>query len=205
MRIATVIRSAAPSIAALILLAGCVEDTEEALDGPAPGQTAADTAAADTTLNEAAETAGHTLWATIQQNERLTTMTNLLNRLGLDVILQDSVASYTVFAPTDEAFNRMEQITLNSLQDADNAQLLREIVTAHLVENALPPEELRQKRGIFSAGETTINVEVVNDSIYVDDAMIVGRIPTPDNGVLYLIDRVILPLEQSLLESEEPV
>ena len=202
-------RRAATAILTVILFAGCVEDTDEALDGPAPAEIAADTAMADTAMAAADDTVtgaaadGNTLWAAIQQNERLTTMANLVNRVGLDGILQDSDASYTVFAPTDEAFNRLEQITLGSLRDADNDQLLREIVTAHLVEEVMPPQQLRQQRGILTAGETTINVEVVNDSIYVDKASVVNTVTTPDNGVIYLIDSVILPLEQSLREAED--
>ena len=211
MRIATVTRHAATAVLALILLTGCVEDTDEALDGPPPGQTAADTAAHDTAPAEADNAAdnasadGNSVWVAMQQNERLTTMTNLLDRVGLDVALRDSGVSYTVFAPTDEAFNRLEQATLESLKDADNDQLLREIVTAHLVEDALPPQQLRQQRGILSAGETTINVEVVNDSVFVDKASIVETMTAPGNGVIYVIDSVILPLEESLREREEAV
>lgn len=198
---AAVRHTAAATVILLLLLAGCVRDTDDVLKEPAASQSQpeATRTAAD---QSAQDSAAATLYEAMQQDERLTTMTEIVDQLGLNILLDEEGVDYTVFAPSDEAFSTTEQVSLTSLIDPNNAGHLRDIVTTHLVKGVYPPDELRDREGLLAAGDATLNVDADGDSLLVNGARIVEAKTEIDNGMLYIIDQVVLPQEPSLHQRE---
>ncbi len=107
---------------------------------------------------------------------------------GLDDTLAGGL--YTVFAPTDEAFARLPEGTVESLL-ADPAKLA-EVLTYHVVPGHVSAAEAA---GLASA-PTVQGAELPisgNGGIRVGDASVVGADIEASNGVIHIIDGVLLP------------
>jgi uncharacterized surface protein with fasciclin (FAS1) repeats len=101
----------------------------------------------------------------------------------------------TVFAPTNAAFDALPEGTVDSLLEPDNADQLREILKYHVTTSALGPDSLRdgQKLGMANGAKTTIRKD--GDTIRINDATVIAS-QRAENGMLYVIDGVLLPPEE---------
>lgn len=127
-------------------------------------------------------------------NPMLKTLTDAVSgKLNPDVDLVDTLNSdeFTVFAPTDDAFAKIDDATLDSLKtDSDT---LSDILTYHVVPGRVLPSDLE---GMHKTVEGK-NVEVSGseDALKVNDASVVcGGVET-SNATVYLIDSVLMPPE----------
>jgi len=108
-----------------------------------------------------------------------------------DVNLVDTLngGEFTVFAPVDDAFAKIDAATLESLKtDADT---LGTILTYHVVEGQLSPEEVVGTQTTVQGG--TVEVAGEPDALTVNDANVIcGGVQTA-NATVYLIDSVLMP------------
>lgn len=125
-------------------------------------------------------------------NPMLTTLTAAVSgQLNPDVNLVDTLngSEFTVFAPTDDAFAKLDPATIETLKT--DPELLSSILTYHVVPGQMTPDELS---GMY----TTVNGEEVEvtgsgDSLMVNDAAVVcGGVQTK-NATVYLLDTVLMP------------
>ncbi|MBF9030671.1 fasciclin domain-containing protein [Rhodobacterales bacterium HKCCE3408] len=99
---------------------------------------------------------------------------------------------FTVFAPTDEAFAALPEGTVDTLLMPENQDQLVSILTYHVVPGAVMSTDL-------SDGMTAETVEgdpvtfTVGDSVMVNDATVVAADIEASNGVIHVIDSVIMP------------
>ena len=98
----------------------------------------------------------------------------------------------TVFAPTNAAFDALPPGTVKSLLEPANADQLRRVLQYHVTTSALSPKSLHdgQMLGMTNGAKTRIRVE--GDQIWINDAKVLSSTPA-DNGMLYVIDAVLLP------------
>ncbi len=123
-------------------------------------------------------------------NPVLSTLVSAVTEAGLGDTL-NSAESVTVFAPTDDAFAAMDRATLEqALADPDG--LLTDVLTGHVVEGRLAPDELAGDHETLAG--TTITVSGSGEDYTVDDsaAVLCGNVQTA-NATVYLIDGVLLP------------
>jgi transforming growth factor-beta-induced protein len=106
-----------------------------------------------------------------------------------DVLAGDG--PFTVFAPTDAAFAALPEGALETLLLPENIGLLQQILTYHVVPGAVTSDQLASG-GVATVEGSDVNV-MVGDSVMVDDATVVMADITADNGVIHVIDQVILP------------
>ncbi|REL35552.1 fasciclin domain-containing protein [Thalassotalea euphylliae] len=122
-----------------------------------------------------------------------TTLVAALQATGLDQTLDDATASFTVFAPTDAAFELLGQDTINALlADTDT---LSDILTYHVIAS-----EVDAAAAIASAG---MKVEMVNgdqvglslsgDNLLVNTSTVTTTDIMTDNGIIHVIDAVLIP------------
>ncbi len=103
-----------------------------------------------------------------------------------------SPGPYTVFAPTDEAFNNLpEGITLDALLQ-DNHKLKR-IVTYHVAFGDVRAEDLMQIEEAETVEGSVVAVESSDGKIKVNDANVLQSDILADNGVIHVIDAVLVP------------
>lgn len=126
-------------------------------------------------------------------NGSFTTLVAALQATGLDATLADTTSSFTVFAPTDEAFALLGQDTINALlADTDT---LSDILTYHVISG-----EVNATAAIASAGTTvamvngdSVGLSLDGDNLLVNTATVTITDIQADNGIIHVLDAVLLP------------
>ena len=125
-------------------------------------------------------------------NPLLTTLTAAVSgQLNPDVNLVDTLngGEFTVFAPIDSAFAKIDPATIDSLK-TDSATLTK-ILTYHVVPGQIAPDAIDGTHPTAEGG--TVTVTGSGDNIKVNDATVVcGGVKTA-NATVYLIDSVLMP------------
>jgi len=99
---------------------------------------------------------------------------------------------YTVFAPTNQAFEQLPDGALEQLLKPENRAMLQQLLEHHVVSGELPASELETGRVEALSGE--LAVEVADDgSVTVGRANVVQPDVQASNGVVHVVDRVLLP------------
>lgn len=99
----------------------------------------------------------------------------------------------TVFAPTDEAFAQLPAGTVENLLKPENKDQLVEILTYHVVPGRLTATEVTSMAGTTTLQGEQITFKVDNGKVYVDGAEVIQADVSTSNGVIHIIDQVILP------------
>ena len=100
---------------------------------------------------------------------------------------------FTVFAPTDEAFAKLPAGTLESLLKPENKDKLRRILTYHVVSGEVRAADVVKLQSAKAVSGDTITVKVNGGKVSVDNANVVKTDIQTSNGVIHVIDSVILP------------
>ncbi|MBA6304670.1 fasciclin domain-containing protein [Colwellia sp. MB02u-14] len=126
-------------------------------------------------------------------NGNFTTLVEALQATGLDSVLSDTSASFTVFAPTDSAFALLGQNTINGLlADTDR---LSDILTYHVISG-----EVDAATAIGLAGTTvtmvngdSVGLSLSGDNLLVNTATVITTNIQTDNGIIHVVDAVLMP------------
>ena len=100
---------------------------------------------------------------------------------------------FTVFAPTDEAFAKLPAGTLENLLKPENKDQLRRILTYHVVSGEVRAADVVKLQSAKAVSGDTITVKVKDGKVHVDDASVTKTDIPASNGVIHVIDTVILP------------
>jgi uncharacterized surface protein with fasciclin (FAS1) repeats len=135
-------------------------------------------------------TSGKTVVQTAQENGKFTTLIGALNATGLTETLNGS-GPYTVFAPTDTAFAAMNQTLLNNLTQ-DNASLAK-VLQYHVVPGKIMSSQLTNNMTVKTLEGSDLVIIVNQTGAYVNGAKIVTADVEGSNGVIHVIDKVLVP------------
>lgn len=127
--------------------------------------------------------------------DNLTTLVKAVQAAGLVETLQ-SEGPFTVFAPTDEAFAALPEGTLESLLMEENRDQLVKILTYHVVPGKVMSTDLEDGMMAETVEGSSISVDLSN-GVSIDNANVVTADIEADNGVVHIIDAVIMPSEES--------
>ena len=143
---------------------------------------------------EAAEEQTLTIGGLAINNPDLSTLANAVVRAELFSTLNDSDAELTVFAPTNEAFNAaLEELGLEFDDLVADQELLTSVLTYHVVEGTVTSDMLESGEVETLNGES-ITVEIAEDgTVTVNGATVVTADVEASNGVVHVIDAVLLP------------
>ena len=114
-------------------------------------------------------------------------------KLNPDVNLVSTLngSEFTVFAPVDSAFAKLDAATVDSLKDPANAATLTSILTYHVVPGQIAPDAIDGTQTTVNGA--TVTVTGSGDNIKVNDANVIcGGVHTA-NATVYLIDSVLMP------------
>jgi uncharacterized surface protein with fasciclin (FAS1) repeats len=100
---------------------------------------------------------------------------------------------FTVFAPTDEAFARLPEGTIASLLEPQNRATLVRILKHHVVPGRLTAADLVGRDSVETLAGTPLELEVTRGRLLVADAVVETADVAASNGVVHLIDRVLMP------------
>jgi uncharacterized surface protein with fasciclin (FAS1) repeats len=117
------------------------------------------------------------------------TLADAITAAGLDTALKTQ-GPFTVFAPTDEAFSKLPSGTFESLlQDIPR---LRKILEYHVVQGKVTSADVIKLTEATTVEGSTLKINA-SDGVKVNDATVVKPDVTADNGVIHVIDTVLIP------------
>ena len=103
----------------------------------------------------------------------------------------------TVFAPTDAAFAKLPKGTVENLLKPENRHQLAAILKYHVVPAVVPSSAAKVRAAeigtLKTGGDTTINVRKRFGVVFVDRARVINADIQASNGVIHVINRVLLP------------
>ena len=120
------------------------------------------------------------------------TLAKALEAAGLVETLTGA-GPFTVFAPTDEAFGKLPAGTLENLLKPENKETLRRVLTYHVVAGKVEAADVVKLQSAKAVSGDTITVRTANGTVRVDDAQVIRTDIQASNGVIHVIDTVILP------------
>jgi len=100
---------------------------------------------------------------------------------------------FTVFAPTDDAFKKLPAGTVEDLLKPENKAKLTAILTYHVVSGKMMAAEVVKMKSLKSVQGSPIKVTVKGDKVTVANAAVVKTDVMASNGVIHVIDTVIMP------------
>ncbi|MFG0259804.1 MAG: fasciclin domain-containing protein, partial [Phycisphaerales bacterium JB041] len=110
---------------------------------------------------------------------------------------------FTVFAPTDDAFAKLPKGTVESLLKPENKHKLAAILKYHVVSGELSARDVTRLSGVTSLNGQRINFASQNGGVRIDAANVVTANIECSNGVIHVIDSVILPAGDNIAEVAE--
>ena len=130
---------------------------------------------------------------TAVSNGSFKTLTAALQAAGLVETLKGK-GPYTVFAPTDEAFKKLPAGTVETLLKPENKAQLQKVLTYHVVSGNVMSGDLKGKTTNAKTVEgSAVRIDASGNAVKVDDAVVTQADVSASNGVIHVIDRVIMP------------
>jgi uncharacterized surface protein with fasciclin (FAS1) repeats len=100
---------------------------------------------------------------------------------------------FTVFAPTDEAFAKLPPGTVESLLKPENKAKLQSILTYHVLPGKVMSQDLVKLDSTKTVEGGSIAIRTMNGGVMVDKAQVTKADIAASNGVIHVIDTVLLP------------
>lgn len=179
--------------ALMLVLAACATD-----DGDA-----ADTTVADTETTEAATDTTEAATDTTEAMGEVGTIVDVASEAGTFATLLQAAevaglvdtlngeGPYTVFAPTDEAFAAIDQETLDGL--LADPEALADVLLYHVVAGEVMAADVVELDSATTVQGSDVSITVDGDAVMVNDATVTATDIAASNGVIHVIDTVLLP------------
>ena len=127
----------------------------------------------------------------ISENPNLSTFASALEAAGIDLQIQ-AEGPFTIFAPSNEAFNHLPKGAMERLMKSENVKQLYTIIAYHVVPGKVLSKDIRTST-LKTLNGKNLNIDAARGNLTVDDAEVVRADIPASNGVLYIIDEVVLP------------
>ncbi|MEO1036616.1 MAG: fasciclin domain-containing protein [Pseudomonadota bacterium] len=100
---------------------------------------------------------------------------------------------FTVFAPTDAAFAKLPAGTVETLLKPENKQQLIDILTYHVVAGKVKAKDVVKLSSATTVNGADVTIEVADGTVKLNQANVVSTDIMASNGIIHVIDEVILP------------
>ncbi len=154
---------------------------------------------ASNTTSTSAKIPGRTISQTISENENLDTLQSLVAQAGLNASLSGN-GSFTVFAPTDAAFELLGQETLANLGKPESKANLTAILTYHVVPGTWTAAQFGKNGSANTLNGQRLGFAGTNGSFTVGEVAITQTDIKCSNGVIHVVDAVLLPTQANIVE-----
>jgi uncharacterized surface protein with fasciclin (FAS1) repeats len=138
-----------------------------------------------------AEPKSQDIVAVASKNGSFKTLVAALKAAGLVETLQGT-GPFTVFAPTDEAFGKLPHGTVEDLLKPENKAKLVAVLTYHVVAGKVMAADVKTMK-VKTVNGQSLDVKVTDGNVTVDNAKVVKTDVAASNGVIHVIDTVVLP------------
>lgn len=187
-------------LGSVVALAACEPASDNVVTEPIGEEPIGETSELETAPMEDEAMAQEELTAQISSGDSFNTLSQAIEAAGLTETLNSG--QYTVFAPTDAAFEALPADTLQALLQPENQELLRQVLTYHVVPERLPADAI-QAGEVTTAEGSPVTIDTSGGGVMVGNANVVepNAIETADS-VVHAVDQVILPPELSASDLE---
>ncbi len=158
-------------------------------------------------IDEVLEPVELDLFEKLENDGRFTILTRLITRSGLSKLFQNRHKVYTVFAPTDDAFETLPPGTVEALMSPEKLDFLSDVIRSHIVDGPKTVGKLIGYRSLGTPGNYVTNeygqpliFRETAEGVTIDDRNIIERDRVARNGFLHVIDRPLLPKRESLIQ-----
>ncbi len=103
---------------------------------------------------------------------------------------------FTVFAPTDEAFGKLPGGVLDNLLKPENKKELHDILTYHVVPGTVVAAHVMSLQTAKTVNGQPLTIRIDNGTVMVDEAKVIKTDIPASNGVIHVIDAVVIPKNQ---------
>lgn len=136
-----------------------------------------------------------TIYDIAASNGNFSTLATALELTELDAVLDCDYffCSYTVFAPSDDAFNSLPDGTLDKLITDEWKAHLRGILLYHVAYGLYPSTQILDQGQIYTLSFETLNTTVDKNKVEINDAIVTTADIEASNGLIHVIDKVLLP------------
>lgn len=100
---------------------------------------------------------------------------------------------FTVFAPTDAAFAKLPAGALDNLLKPENKAMLRRVLTYHVVPGSVMAADVVKMQSAKAVSGDLLSIQATGNAVLVDKANVVKADIMASNGVIHVIDTVLLP------------
>jgi uncharacterized surface protein with fasciclin (FAS1) repeats len=100
---------------------------------------------------------------------------------------------FTVFAPTNAAFAKLPKGAVANLLKPENKEQLKKVLTYHVVSGAVPSSKLKNGQKVATVEGSSISVQIRRGQVKVNNAAVTTANIKATNGIIHVIDRVIMP------------
>lgn len=128
--------------------------------------------------------------------ENLSTLVAAVQAAGLVETLSGE-GPFTVFAPTNAAFEALPEGTLESLLKPENRDQLVQILTYHVVAGEVMSTDLSDGMMAETVEGSQITISIADGAVSINNASVVAADVDASNGVVHVIDSVIMPPQKS--------
>lgn len=122
--------------------------------------------------------------------------TQMLNDALRATKLDEALASggpYTLFAPTDDAFESLDPVGINNVPDSLDVEALKEILLHHVVEGKYSAADLVGLEELPTLGGAPLKIIDKNNNLTIEEADLILSDQEADNGYVHMIDSVLVP------------
>lgn len=124
-------------------------------------------------------------------NSSSTELGSAINAAGLVADL-NGAGPFTLFAPTDEAFNKAKS-AVDDLKKPENKEKLQTVLKYHVVKGKFKSSDLKDGKELTTIDGKKLKIDISKGKIMVGDAVVVGADVEATNGIVHAIDKVLMP------------
>ena len=133
-----------------------------------------------------------TLADVAMDDARFTTLVSLVKLAGLDETLKND-GPYTLFAPTNDAFDKLDPSVVAHLTSEEGKAELVALLKGHVIDGEYDAADISQgETDLTTLASTTMDIERSGDMVTADDVDVVATDIKASNGVIHAIDTVIM-------------
>lgn len=133
-----------------------------------------------------------TIYQVVEDSETLKFLKDALRTTDLDSVLSLE-GPYTLFAPSDAAFEELVPTGQNNLPDGMDEEDLKQVLLHHVVEGKYRSTDLEEGQTVTTMGGSELEVMMVESKLMIDSADLEFTDREADNGYVHIIDRVLMP------------
>jgi uncharacterized surface protein with fasciclin (FAS1) repeats len=128
----------------------------------------------------------------VLENPSLSTLAKIIVKTNIVDILE-SQGPFTLFAPSNEAFAKLSPGTLEDWLKPSNKEKLTAILKFHIVLGKMTLEELKKNKGLMTLEGQHVSIKFDNNKVTINNAAVVRSNLEYPNGIVYIIDQILIP------------